>query len=207
MNNYIELAHHPCYDSNWFVLKLILKQGKDFPMMIMRSFLTLVLAATFALPAMAGVNDDIEQKGQYWQRVSASSALYLRGPKAQQMLNRDIARCVTELRELERLGAVKDAIPEYLDGLTLSKDEATLAGWDSPERDKELFAEHSDYIDFEGCMLAKGWERIKYVPFDVAKDARDNYTNTHTAYRYEEDKIESKNRKNKRKDDYSNLNN
>ncbi len=153
-------------------------------MMIMRSFLTLVLTLTFSLPVTAGINDDIEERGQYWQRVHASSALYLRGPKAQQMLNRDIARCVTELRELERLGAVKDAIPEYLDGLVLSKDEAKLAGWDTPERDKELFAEHSDYIDFEGCMLAKGWERIKYVPFDIAEQAQENYKRTHTQYRY-----------------------
>ncbi len=176
-------------------------------MMIMRSFLTLVLALIFSLPATAGVNDDIEQKGQYWQRVHTSSALYLRGPKAQQMLNRNIARCVTELRELERLGAVKDAIPEYVEGLVLSEDEAKLAGWDAPERDKELFAEHSDYIDFEGCMLAKGWERIKYVPFDVVKDARDNYKNTHTSYRKEARTGGYKIKKSSRRGgDYSNLN-
>ncbi len=179
-------------------------------MMIIRSALTLVLALTFSLPADAGVNKDIEQKGQYWQRIHTSSALYLRGPKAQQMLNRNIARCVTELRELERLGAIKDAIPEYVRGVVLSEDEAKLAGWDSPERDKELFAEHSDYIDFEGCMLAKGWERIKYVPFDVAKDARDNYKNTHTQYRDEEDQdIKTYSvtvPKRKKRNDYSNLN-
>lgn len=75
------------------------------------------------------------------------------------MLSRDIARCVVELRELERLGAVRDAIPEYVDGVVLSESEARLAGWDTPERDK-TFAEHSDYIDFEGCMIAKGWERL-----------------------------------------------
>ncbi len=178
--------------------------------MNMRSFITVILATTFSIPSIALAGNDIDKNGQYWQRVHTSSALYLRGPKAQQMLNRDIARCVTELRELERLGAVKDAIPEYIDGLVLSKDEAKLAGWDSPERDKELFAEHSDYIDFEGCMLAKGWERIKFVPFDVVKDANENYKKTHTGYRYEENKkrIEkSKNKGNKkRKNDYSHLN-
>ena len=171
--------------------------------MIMRPFLTLVLALTFALPAVAGVNDDIEQKGQYWQRVHTSSALFLRGPKAQQMLNRNIARCVTELRELERLGSVKNAIPEYLEGLVLSEDEAKLAGWDTPERDKELFAEHSDYIDFEGCMLAKGWERIKFVPFDVAGQANENYKKTHTNHR---DKARKGAYKKPVKNDYSNLN-
>ena len=80
--------------------------------MIMRSLLALGLIFSFATPAFSGVNDRIEQSGQYWQRVHTSSALYLRGPKAQQMLNRNIARCVVELRELERLGAVKNAIPE-----------------------------------------------------------------------------------------------
>lgn len=151
--------------------------------MIMRSFLVLALALTFSLPSFAGVNDRIGHKGQYWQRVNSSSALYLRGPKAQQMLSRDIARCVVELRELERLGAVRDAIPEYVDGVVLSEAEARLAGWDTPERDKELFAEHSDYIDFEGCMIAKGWERVKYIPFDVLEQADEIYLHTHTNYR------------------------
>lgn len=173
-------------------------------MMIMRSFLLLGLALTFSSPVAAGVNDRITQGGQYWQRVHTSSALYLRGPKAQQMLNRNIARCVTELRELERLGSVRDAIPEYAEGLVLSTEEAELAGWDTPERDKELFAEHSNYIDFEGCMLAKGWERIEYVPFDVAGEARENYKMTHTSTR---EKARKKGYGTaKRSSDYSNLN-
>ncbi len=151
----------------------------------MRSFLTLILIVTFSVPALAGVNDAIEKKGQYWQRVHSSSTLYLRGPKAQQLLNRHIAQCVTELRELERLGAVKNAIPHYAEGYVMSEDEAKLAGYDTPERDKELFAEHSDYIDFEGCMMARGWERIKYVPYDVVARANENYKLTHTQYREE----------------------
>lgn len=174
-------------------------------MMIMRSFLLLGLALTFTSQAFAGVNDAIEQQGQYWQRVHTSSALYVRGPKAQQMLNRNIARCVVELRELERLGAVRDAIPEYAEGAVLSADEAALAGIDTPERDKELFAEHSDYIDFEGCMLAKGWQRIKYVPFDVADEARENYKRTHVQTR-DKYRASSSTSKSKPKSDYSNLN-
>lgn len=160
--------------------------------MIMRSFLFLAVALTISLPSYAGVNDDIAHKGQYWQRIHSSSALFLRGPKAQQMLNRDIARCVVELRELERLGAVRDAIPEYVDGVVLEETEARLAGWDTPERDKELFAEHSDYIDFEGCMVAKGWERIKYVPFDVMEQADENYKRTHTKYRTDARRLKHK---------------
>ncbi len=179
-------------------------QNEKFFDMIMRSFLVLAFALTFSLPSFAGVNDEIEHKGQYWQRISSSSALYLRGPKAQQTLNRDIARCVVELRELERLGAVRDAIPAYVDGVVLNETEARLAGWDTPERDKELFAEHEDYIDFEGCMYTSGWERIKYVPYDVMEQANENYLDTHTSYRYQAEKI--KHYENRRSD-YDHLNN
>jgi len=121
---------------------------------------------------------------QYWQRVSASSATYLRGPKAQQILNRDISRCVTELRELERLGTLKDAIPAHPSGRVLDPDEKRGAdSWDTPERDGHLLAEHTDYHDFDSCMRAKGWERIKYVPYDIDEEAKLNYLNHHVATR------------------------
>ena len=57
------------------------------------------LAVTGACTPGKSVNDI---GGQFWQRVSVSEAVYQQGPKAQQMLNRDISRCVVELRELER---------------------------------------------------------------------------------------------------------
>jgi hypothetical protein len=173
-------------------------------MMILRSILLSGFILTFSLPAFAGINDAIEERGQYWQRIHTSSALYLRGPKAQQMLNRDIARCVVELRELERLGAVKDAIPEYAEGVVLNSDEAHLHGIDFPERDKDLYAEHSDYIDFEGCMLSNGWERIKYVPYGVAENSRENFKRTHSATR--DAYTPSKKAKKSSQGDYSNLN-
>lgn len=174
-------------------------------MMILRSILLSAFILTFSLPAIAGnVNEAIEERGQYWQRVHTSSALYLRGPKAQQMLNRDIARCVVELRELERLGAVRDAIPEYAEGVVLNSDEAELHGIDFPERDKDLYAEHSDYIDFEGCMLANGWERIKYVPYDTAIQARETFKKTHSSTR-DAYKPQKKYHSGK-KDDFSGLN-
>ena len=165
--------------------------------------LILLLTLTITACTKPAVNEKIEKEGQYWQRISTSSSLYLRGPKAQQMLNRDIARCVTELRELERLGAVKDAIPEYAEDIVMSREEAKLAGHDTPERDKELFAEHSDYIDFEGCMIAKGWERIKYVPFDTVRQADQNYLNTHVAHRPQKT---DKKKKPKKRGDYDHLN-
>lgn len=178
-------------------LRFLSNNFEDIPM-TKRLPLILTLFLAFAMPVHADDLDDANwtvfnrtgEGGQYWQRVSTASAIYTRGPKAQQILNRDIARCVVELRELERLGAVKDAIPEYAEGLVLSEAEAELAKWDTPERDEHLFAEHSDYHDFEGCMLAKGWERIKYVPFDVAKEAQKNYLRSSVRYktRYPENK-------------------
>lgn len=168
----------------------------------MRSYLVLALAMTFSFPAVAAsINDRIDEDGQYWQRVSASSSIYLRGPKAQQMLNRDISRCVVELRELERLGVVKDAIPAYANNdKVLSEDEAKLAGIDVPERDEQLFSEQSDYHDFEGCMLSKGWQRIKYVPYDIATESRDTYLDAHVKYKDRNKSGMSK------KTDYSGLN-
>ena len=122
--------------------------------------------------------------GQFWQRVSVSEAIYQQGPKAQQMLNRDISRCVVELRELERLGTLKDAIPTDLYGKTLDPDELALSDYDSPEREKHLFAEHSDYADFESCMFDKGWERVEHAPFNVARVGRQNYLRAHVDYDY-----------------------
>ena len=123
--------------------------------------------------------------GQFWQRVSVSESIYQQGPKAQQMLNRDISRCVIELRELERLGTVKDAIPTDLYGKTLNPDEQALRDYDAPERDKHLFAEHSEYTDFEGCMQDKGWEQVEYAPFDVARRGRENYLRAHVDHDYD----------------------
>ena len=148
-----------------------------------RLILALGLASTLALPACETAQPVEKIGGQFWQRTSSSDALHIRGPKAQQMLNRDISRCVLELRELERLGSIKNAIPTDMEGHVMTKEEIELAQWDSPERDKHLFAEHSDYSDFEGCMSAKGWERIEHVPYSTARKGRENYLNTHVEYK------------------------
>lgn len=174
-----------------------------YSIMIKRSLFTFLLIFAVSSPAAAWtIKDEIEDTGQYWQRVHTASSVYLRGPKAQQMLNRDIARCVVELRELERLGAVKNAIPEYAKGVVLSEIEAELEGWDTPDRDAELFAEHSDYHDFEGCMLTKGWSRIKHVPFEVAEQSEKTYLKSHSLYRKKYGEANKPNRVN----DYDHLN-
>lgn len=129
------------------------------------------------------------KSGQYWQRVSASEAAWQQGPKVQQMLNRDIGRCVTELRELESIGAVKHAIPTDAHGRVLNPDELALYDWDTPERDGHLLAEHSNYHDFETCMLDKGWERVKYVPFDVARRAEENFYRANVKYKNPDERM------------------
>lgn len=146
-------------------------------MMLRRS--VFALSALLALSACAGPKID---GGQYWQRSSMSEAIYAQGPKAQQMLNRDISHCVVELRELEGLGSIKDAIPSNSQGKVLDPDEKKLSDWDTPERDGYLLAEHGNYHDFEGCMLDKGWERTKNVPYEVAERARWTWFRTHVDY-------------------------
>lgn len=146
-------------------------------------------ALIIGLLALSGcgraVDKRLEFGSQYWQRSSVSEGIYMQGPKAQQALNHDIADCVTELRELERLGELRNAIPTDLVGRVLDPDDKEIYGWDSPERDGALLAEHTDYKDFEGCMLAKGWERVEYVPYNVRDRAHDNFLRAQGDYSYQ----------------------
>ena len=145
-----------------------------------------ILTGVCALVALGACSTGPDtDHGQYWQRINPSESIYQQGPKAQQMLNRDIGACVTELRELETLGTVKNAIPTDLSGRVLDPDEKKIKDWDTPSHEGALLAEHGDYHDFEGCMKAKGWERIKSVPFDVAEAARVNFYKAHVDYGYD----------------------
>ncbi len=149
-------------------------------------------AAVIALTACTPGKSVDDIGGQFWQRVSVSESIYQQGPKAQQMLNRDISRCVVELRELERLGVVKNAIPADFQGRTLDPDELALHDHDTPERNKNLYAEHSDYSDFESCMAERGWERVEHLPFDVARKGRENYLKAHVDHEYDQENLEKK---------------
>lgn len=128
------------------------------------------------------------EEARYWQRNSSSSALYLRGPKAQQMLHRDISHCTIEIAELHNVGELREAIPAYyatgneMGERTASQKE--LDDWDTPERDGYLYSEHLDYHDFETCMVAKGWERMEYLPYDVAEKARQDYLKRYGKNKY-----------------------
>jgi hypothetical protein len=152
------------------------------------TFRTISLLGFSALVGLAACSSVEMDDGQYWQRVTPSESIYAEGPKAQQMLNRDISRCVVELRELEALGSIKHSIPTDANGKILDpdeKDKDTLEDWDTPERDGYLLAEHKDYSDFDGCMLASGWERIKYVPYDVSERSQRNWYKAHVDYGYD----------------------
>jgi len=95
----------------------------------------------------------------------------------------DIARCVTELRELERLGQIKDAIPTTKSGRILNPDELKMAEIDTPEREGYLFSEHKNYSDFEGCMDHAGWERTQTVTYQTSKKAKRNYLANHVDFK------------------------
>ncbi len=142
---------------------------------------TLSLATIITLSACSNIVEKPLniKKAQYWQRTTVSETTYMRGPKAQQTLNKHIASCVAELRELERLGQIKGAIPLDGTGGFINPAVMDARNWDLPERDRALFIEHSDYQDFYGCMLAKGWERTQYVPYKTTLDAEDAYTQNH----------------------------
>ena len=147
----------------------------------------MVAGAALALTLSGCANDtvsrnDLKTKPHFWQRNDATSAIWQRGPKAQQELNKNIAQCVVEIRELERLGSIRRAVPADPDPRGEVYEPGTPHGkmsiWETPERNGAMRSEHLEYHDFETCMMAKGWERIENVPYDVAETGRETYIET-----------------------------
>jgi hypothetical protein len=135
-----------------------------------------MLCAVLALGACAA------HEYHYWQKSDPQTALYLTGPKAQQMLEQDIAQCVHEIIELSKLEGVRTrgaAMGGRIGGSQMATDQAmsNLPQWDVPEYIRNLRVEHSDYHDFDGCMRSKGWERVKYVYPDQEVNAKNVYRN------------------------------
>ena len=157
-----------------------------------RSSLLLAMAGAAVMTLTACESEPLDKyvyaQPHYWQRVDSSSALYLQGPKAQQKLNSAIAGCVAQLRELERLGAIHNALPgdTYEDGSVPDPDTpaGTLAQYDTPRREGALRAENLDFHDFETCMTYYGWERVEHVPYSVADNARETYLQTITGEKH-----------------------
>ena len=136
------------------------------------------MAVTAGCSARPKVED-----GQYWQRVHASESVYINGPKAQHLLNRDISRCVTDLRELEKLGQLRDAIPTDTKGQIITPDEMKIRSIDTPEREGYIYAEHKNYHNFEDCMAYAGWERVKTLTYAATERAEQNYYANHVDYK------------------------
>lgn len=138
------------------------------------SLVTATLLAGCATSDVRATDKEIRNKADYWQRADSTSALYLKGPKAQYQLNSDIASCVAEVKELVRLGSIRRASPPANIGM-----EPGLArGWDSPTRNGPLFTEYRDFSDFDGCMNHKGWVRTDYVRPATQDQAINNYKTT-----------------------------
>lgn len=154
------------------------------------SLVTLSALSLIALSACGtGMNKEIEDNGRYWARKDTTDAIYQQGPKAQQMLFQDIANCTSSINELQRLGAIREAVPaETFDSngnvIEPNSPKGRLAKWDSPSREGYMRTEYYDYSDFEGCMDFKGWERTKYNNYKSVEKARDTYLDTLGVERY-----------------------
>lgn len=116
----------------------------------------------------------------YWQRVEDKSALWMTGPKAQQELDQNIASCVREVDELVEIGALRETMPpdthsEYHRSLEASGD---LDYYDTPTRYGDHMVSHTNFHDFESCMRDKGWERVRFVRYSTAKQAKTTYQHT-----------------------------
>jgi hypothetical protein len=139
-----------------------------------------MLVAACGLLALSGCAWQPPTGQAYWQRVEDNSALYMTGPKAQQGLEENIATCVREVDELVELGALRETTPpdthsDYFRALKASGD---LDYYDTPTRYGEKMVSHSDFHDFDSCMRFKGWERVKFVRYQVAAQAQDTYKDT-----------------------------
>lgn len=115
---------------------------------------------------------------QYWQRTSVADAAYQQGPIAQDTLNRDIASCVTEIKVLSDLGSIKNGFSQ--DGRATG--ERAYDNLMTPPPPNASIDEIQRYHDFEGCMVQNGWERVKFVPYGTAFDARRDYVKNHVEY-------------------------
>jgi len=112
----------------------------------------------------------------YWERINVREAIYLNGSRAQTQLSRDIARCVTVLKEAQTITKLRRAIP----GDSAPYEpivQKRLHDWDGPERDRALLAEHYNFHNFEDCMHYFGWKRLANLPREDLQRARDNYLN------------------------------
>ena len=147
--------------------------------------LRMLFAVGAVLPLISSCTSDqreihhVEKDSQYWQRVDTTSAVHMQGPKAQYMLNRQIARCRSELRERARLDMLRETIPadNASDGQAPNPESAAgqMAQYDTPARVGPVRTEHHDFVDFTSCRHNHGWERVRYLDDQRAADGRRDY--------------------------------
>ena len=53
-----------------------------------------------------------------------------------------------------------------------------LAFYDTPTRLGNHKVSHTDYHDFESCMRVRGWERVRFMRYDTARQAHKTYKET-----------------------------
>ncbi len=150
-------------------------------MTLRNSLRNLVAFGSLAL-LLGGCANQTLYGGQYWERKDMSDAAWQNGPKAQTMMNRDISRCLTDLKEEQHTSNLRNALPDGPNPNAANADEKDLADWNDPTHDGALLAEHTDYHDFDGCMNEKGWQRVDTIPYDVAGQARENYYKANVNY-------------------------
>lgn len=148
----------------------------------MKHFRQFIAIACLFGTAACAVPTKVQKEAKYWQRIDTTSQIYLRGPKAQHTLNHDIANCVVEVKELIRLGSIREAMPPDTLSHNSRSDGAPsysyVAGYDTPQYDGANYAAYYDYADFEGCMHTKGWQRVQYLPYKEKEKADKNYLRT-----------------------------
>lgn len=142
-----------------------------------------LITSTVLIAGCTNNHHTVKKENDFWQRSEPTSALYLRGPKAQHQLNKDIAACVAEVRELVRLGSIRKATPPS--NINMSPD--LRQGWEAPTHDGPLYTEYRDFHDFEGCMEYKGWTRARYVSPEIYDNALRNYNRTILGKSYDMD--------------------
>lgn len=133
------------------------------------------IIAALGVLAVSGCVWNPPTKQAYWSRIEDNSALWMTGPKAQQTLDEHIASCVRQVDEMVELGALRETMPpdthsEYHRALKASGD---LDYYDTPTRYGEHWVAHHDFHDFDSCMRYMGWERVNFVRYQVAKQAKD----------------------------------
>ena len=117
---------------------------------------SILLLSTLSV-LLAGCSTSMESKiaedARYWQRKDTTDAIYQQGPKAQQMLFQDIAKCTSDVNELFRLNAVRKAVPpdnfdQNQGMIDLDTAGNRLSKWATPERSGYMRTELYDYTDF-----------------------------------------------------------